>query len=47
MDQRSGKGLVIIHRCMRCGFSRPNRIAADTARSDDIGSIAQLMRDRP
>ncbi|MDR2984709.1 MAG: RNHCP domain-containing protein [Nocardiopsaceae bacterium] len=45
MDHRSGKGLVIIHRCLRCGFSRVNRIASDSAQPDDIGSLTDLMRD--
>lgn len=43
MDQRPGKGLVVIHRCVRCGFSRANRVAADTAQPDDIGAITDLM----
>ena len=47
MDHRAGKGLVIIHGCVRCGFSRANRIASDTAQPDDIGSITNLMRHWP
>jgi hypothetical protein len=47
MDHRPGNGLVIIHGCVRCGFSRANRIASDTAQSDDIGSITNLMRKGP
>ena len=43
LDQRPGKGLVIMHCCMRCGFSRANRIACDTAQPDDIGAITDLM----
>jgi len=47
MDHRPGKGLVIIHGCVRCGFRRPNRIASDTAQPDDIGSITDLMGEHP
>jgi len=47
MDHRPGKGLVIIHSCLRCGFSRANRIASDTAQPDDLGSITSLMRGGP
>jgi hypothetical protein len=47
MDHRPGKGLVIIHGCVRCGFRRANRIASDTAQPDDIGSITNLMREGP
>jgi hypothetical protein len=44
IDHRSGKGLVIIHRCTRCGVARANRLAQDTAQEDDIGAIGDLMR---
>jgi hypothetical protein len=44
MDHRPGKGLVIIHGCVRCGFGRANRIARDTAQPDDIGALTNLMR---
>jgi hypothetical protein len=47
IDHRAGKGLVIIHGCVRCGFSRANRIASDTAQPDDIGAITNLMQQRP
>lgn len=43
MEHRSGKGLVIIHRCVRCGFARANRLALDTAQEDDIGAVSDLM----
>jgi hypothetical protein len=43
MDHRSGKGLVIIHRCIRCAVVRANRLAQDTAQADDIGAIAELL----
>lgn len=43
MDDRPGKGLVIIHHCVRCGLSRANRIARDTIQEDDISVIIDLM----
>jgi hypothetical protein len=43
MDHRRGKGLVIIHRCVRCGVTRVNRIASNTAQSDDIAALTNLM----
>ncbi len=44
VEHRRGKGLVIIHRCVACGFTRPNRIADDPVQGDDIAAIADLMR---
>jgi hypothetical protein len=43
-ERRPGKGLAIIHRCVACGFTRPNRIADDPVKGDDIAAIADLMR---
>ena len=43
LDHRSGKGLVIVHCCVLCGFVRANRVADDLAQADDIGAIAGLM----
>jgi hypothetical protein len=43
MDHRSGKGLVIIHRCIQCADVRANRLAQDTAQEDDIGAISDLL----
>lgn len=39
---RPGKGLVIMHCCVRCGFIRANRIASDTDQPDDIDAVAAL-----
>jgi hypothetical protein len=44
IEHRRGKGLAIIHRCVRCGRVRANRIASDTNQADDIGTLAVLMR---
>jgi hypothetical protein len=42
LEHRSGKGLVIVHRCLRCGARQPNRVADEAAHPDDIGAIASL-----
>jgi len=42
IDWRRGKGLAVIHHCVRCGVLRANRIADDPAQGDDIGAIAAL-----
>jgi RNHCP domain len=44
VEQRRGKGLVIIHRCVVCGFVRPNKIADDPSQSDDVDSVIAVMR---
>jgi hypothetical protein len=46
IDHRSGKGLVIVHRCHGCGFTRSNRIAEDTRQRDDVDALAALMSAR-
>ena len=43
IEHRGGKGLVLVHRCVVCGFARPNRIADDPAQGDDIDAIIALM----
>jgi len=43
LDHRSGKGLVIVHCCVLCGFMRANRTADDLAQADDVDAIAGLM----
>ena len=43
VEQRGGKGLVLIHRCVVCGFIRPNRIADDPGQGDNIDAIIALM----
>jgi hypothetical protein len=42
LDHRSGKGLVVVHRCTRCGFVRPNRLATDTVQPDDLDAVLRL-----
>jgi RNHCP domain len=47
LEDRPGKGLVILHRCVRCGCTRANRLASDTAQADDIGAVTALMLPPP
>lgn len=42
LDQRSGKGWMIMHRCIECGTARPNRVAVDTVQPDDIDAVVRL-----
>ncbi|MDD5469635.1 MAG: RNHCP domain-containing protein [Candidatus Peribacteraceae bacterium] len=39
IDQRSGKGFVLLHACEKCGKQIPNRAAAD----DDLASFEQIF----
>ncbi len=43
VEHRGGKGLVLVHRCVVCGFLRPNRIVGDPVQGDDIDAIIALM----
>ncbi len=43
VGHRSGKGLVIVHRCIACGFVRPNRIADDPVQGDAVEAIVRVM----
>jgi hypothetical protein len=38
IDYRPAKGLLIVHRCLACGFTRPNRAAPD-----DTEALIELM----
>lgn len=44
LDYRPGKGHVVVHRCVRCGFVRPNRIAAGPEQPDELEAIIRLMQ---
>jgi hypothetical protein len=37
-----GKGLAVVHRCLRCGVRRVNRVAAGTRAPDDIDVLCAL-----
>jgi RNHCP domain len=39
VDYRSAKGFMVVHRCLRCGFTRPNRVA-----DDDFEALISLIR---
>ena len=43
VEHRGGRGLVLVHRCVVCGFVRPNRLADDPVQGDDIDAIIALM----
>ena len=43
MEQRGGKGLVVIHRCVTCGLTKANRVADDPAQGDDIDTLIAVM----
>jgi RNHCP domain len=43
VEQCRGKGLVIVHRCVACGFVRINKIADDPAQADDIDAVIAVM----
>jgi hypothetical protein len=46
VEHRSGKGLVIVHRCTTCAFVRSNRIADDPVQGDAIDAIIAVSADR-
>ena len=37
------KGRQVLHRCVRCGTLRVNRVAADTEQPDDPAALARLQ----
>jgi hypothetical protein len=41
--RRSSKGFQIVHRCVRCGAVRLNKVAERTQQPDDIDAIITLM----
>ena len=42
MKYKRGKGLQVVHRCLTCGGIRVNRIARDTAQTDDVELLLRL-----
>lgn len=43
LDFRSGKGLMLVHRCVRCGLRRANRAASNDRRQpDELAAIAAM-----
>ena len=43
LRQKSGKGFQIVHRCLRCGFERANKVAEETIQPDDIERLIELF----
>lgn len=42
LTELRGKGLAVVHRCVRCGLRRANRIARDTEQPDDLDALLAL-----
>ena len=42
LRQKSGKGFQIVHRCLRCGFERANRVAENTIQPDNVERLIEL-----
>ncbi|MGD9143082.1 MAG: RNHCP domain-containing protein [Dehalococcoidia bacterium] len=42
IQYKSGKQIQIIHRCLRCGIEKVNKIAEDAVQPDDIDEIIRL-----
>ncbi|OFX16644.1 MAG: RNHCP domain-containing protein [Armatimonadetes bacterium RBG_16_58_9] len=45
LEHKSGKGWQIVHKCLRCGQRRVNKVAENTAQPDDIEALARLSTD--
>ena len=43
IDHRPAKGYLVVHRCLRCGTVRRNRIATGTTAPDDLDAVIALM----
>jgi len=43
VEHRGGKGLVLVLRCVVCGFARPNRVADDPVQGDEVDAVIALM----
>ena len=46
VEHRGSNRLVIIHRCLSCGFTRPNRVADDPVQGDDIEAVISVITAR-
>jgi hypothetical protein len=42
LEYRGGKGWQVVHRCVRCGAQRVNRVAGGCVQPDDIETLARL-----
>jgi len=43
LRQKSGKGFQIVHKCLRCGAVRVNKIAERTVQPDNIEELIKLL----
>jgi hypothetical protein len=43
VDHRRGKGLMVLHRCQKCGHRAANRLALDDPNPDSAEAIGRLM----
>ncbi len=46
VELNSKKGQQIVHRCLKCGVKKLNKVAEDTEQSDNMRLILDLMRER-
>ncbi|MGD9891921.1 MAG: RNHCP domain-containing protein [Dehalococcoidia bacterium] len=44
LDHSSKKGWMIVHRCLRCGAIRRNRLADDREQPDALDAVIRLAR---
>lgn len=43
VQNKSGKGMQIVHKCVKCGIEKPNKIAEYGVQPDSIEEIIKLM----
>jgi hypothetical protein len=44
LRQKSGKGFQIVHKCLRCGAERVNKVAEGTVQPDNIEELIKLFK---
>jgi hypothetical protein len=40
--RKTKKHMQVVHRCLRCGVVRPNRVAESTRQPDSIDALVRL-----
>ena len=40
---KSGKGFQLVHRCLKCGVNRVNKVAESTVQPDEIEALLPLL----
>ena len=43
LTYRSGKGFQILHKCLKCGEEKVNRVAGGQVQPDDIDELTRLL----